>query len=515
MITLIFIFVCSIILVYLYHTRNFKYWESRGVKHEKPIIFFGNNVKGYLMQQSKTQSAAEMYWKYPKEKVVGFYRAAQPELIIRDPMIAKKIMVSDFANFIYRGFNPNRKVVEPLLNGLFSAEGDLWRMLRTRMTPAFTSAKLKAMFPLIIERAEKLQMRTLEAAKSGESMDSRELMARYTTDFIGACAFGLDSDSLSEEDSDFRKLGKKIFDAGIKDFFINLLKEMYPHAFGYLKYFKKIEDGARELVHEIKRARDFKPCGRNDFLDMMLDIENKGAVEFESVEKVSSDGIPERVEMSLTGDVFMAQIMVFFAAGFETSSNSTSMALHLLAYYPEEQRKVQEDIDKALAKHNNKLSYDSIRDMLYLEMAFKEAMRILPALGYVSRLCSRTYTFEDIDLTIDKEVKVVIPIQAYHMDPKYWDSPNEFRPERFLPENLEKIKDVYMPFGNGPRNCIGARLGLMQSLAGLAAILSKFTVKPAPESKRYPTVDPLSEIVQGVVGGLPLSFDERKTTYLN
>ncbi|XP_013186352.1 cytochrome P450 6B2 [Amyelois transitella] len=504
------LFLIFIAVVYLYNTRNFKYWEKKGVKHDKPVVLFGNNIKGYLMQQTKSQAAAEMYRKYPNEKVIGYYRSARPELIVKDPELIKKIMVTDFQHFFYRGFNPNRKAVEPVFHSLFAAEGDLWKMLRTRMTPAFTSAKLKGMFPLIIERAEKLQARTLEAAKAGKSLDSRELMARYTTDFIGACAFGLDSDSLNEEDSNFRKLGKKIFDAGFKDFIINLLKEMWPEAFKNLKYFAKIEDGARQLAYEVQKARNFQPSGRNDFLDMMMEIKGKGAVEFESIEKVLPNGDSEKVVMNFTDDIFMSQLLVFFAAGFETSSNSTSMTLHLLAYNPDEQKKVHEDIDKALAKHNNKLSYDAIRDMPYLEMAFKEAMRILPALGYVSRLCSRDYTFEELGLTIDKEVRVVIPIQALHMDPKYWDEPEEFKPERFLPENAEKTKDVYLPFGIGPRSCIGARLGLMQSLAGLAAILSKFEVKPAPESKRHPEIDPLSEIVQGVIGGLPLIFEERK-----
>ncbi|MDK0539469.1 cytochrome P450, partial [Clostridium perfringens] len=78
---------------------------------------------------------------------------------------------------------------EPMMQNLFFAEGDLWKLLRQRMTPAFTSGKLKAMFPLVVERAERLKTRALAAAADGKSLDARDLMARYTTDFIGACGF--------------------------------------------------------------------------------------------------------------------------------------------------------------------------------------------------------------------------------------------------------------------------------------------------------------------------------------
>lgn len=400
----------------------------------------------------------EMYWKYPNEKVVGFYRATTPELILRDPELIKKVMVTDFHSFFYRGFHPYRKVLEPMMQNLFVGEGDLWRMLRTRMTPAFTTAKLKAMFPLVIERAEKLQQRTLNAAASSTVLDARELMARYTTDFIGACAFGLDSDSLNDENSEFRSLGRKIFEGDVRMAATAFLKEVFPETFKSLKYFGRIEADAKQLLSELQKSRNYQPSGRSDFFDMMLEIKNKGAVEIESIEKVKADGTPEKVVLNFDEDIFLGQIMVFFAAGFETSANSTSMTLHLLAFHPEVQKKVQEDIDKAMMKYDNKICYDSIKEMTYLEMAYKEALRIFPPLGYVSRLCSRKYTFDDLGLTVDKEVKMMIPIQALHMDPKYWEDPEEFRPERFHPDNVHKVnKDIYIPFGLGPRNCIGER----------------------------------------------------------
>ncbi|XP_050350235.1 cytochrome P450 6B6-like isoform X1 [Nymphalis io] len=507
----LFLVAIVVVALYLYGTRNFKYWEQKKVKHDKPVPFFGNNTRNYFMQQSVCQAAVEMYWRYPTEKVVGFYRASRPELIIRDPEITKRILTTDFAMFYPRGLNMHRHEIEPLLRNLFFADGDLWRLLRQRMTPAFTSGKLKAMFPLIVERAERLQDWALNAISNGQEIDARDLMARYTTDFIGACGFGLDSDSLKEENSAFRKLGATIFQVGPKEVFVVVLKELFPNIFKKLKLLSRVEKGMYQLVNEVLRQRNYEPSGRNDFIDLLLECKKKGTIIGDSIEKIKPDGTPEIASVEMNEDLIVAQVFVFFAAGFETSSSATSFTLHELAHHPDIQNKVQEEIDRVLEKYDNKLSYDAIKEMHYLEWTFKEAMRIFPSLGFLIRECAHKYTFEDLDLTIDEGVRVIIPIQAMQNDSKYFDNPNEFRPERFDPNNFNvDNKYVYLPFGVGPRACIGERLGLMQSLAGLAAVLSRFTVRPAPSTLRHPIVNPTSGVVQTIKGGLPLLFRERK-----
>lgn len=440
--------------VYWYFTRTFDYWQKRGVKHDKPIWLFGNNFRGYTLQKSMTQIGAELYQKYPDEKVVGFFRSTLPELLIRDPKVIKEILTTDFNNFHYRGFIINKSVIEPMMRNLFFAEGDLWRLLRQRMTPAFTSGKLKAMFPLIVERAEKLQVRAEAAA--GKPLDARDLMARYTTDFIGACGFGLDADSLNEEDSEFRKLGAKIFEVTFKDAVKGIGKEMFPEAFKHVQYLDKIEGDVNALVENILRQRNYQPSGRNDFIDLMLECQKKGAMVAESLEKVKADGTPELATLELTQELIAAQVFVFFAAGFETSSSATSFTLHQLAYHPEVQKKVQEDIDRALAKHDNKLCYDAVKDMTYLDWSFREGMRMFPSLGFLFRECARKHSFKELNFTVDEGVRIMIPLQALHNDAAYFPEPEQFRPERFDPsESTADNKFVYLPFGDGPRACIG------------------------------------------------------------
>lgn len=450
--------VTLIILFYYYYTKNFDYWKKRGVKYEKPVILVGNYGRNFLMQQSRSLIIDEVYWKYPEEKVVGLFRASTPELVIRDPELVKKVLISDFYSFYRRGFNPYRHKIEPVMRNVFILEGDLWKMLRNKITPAFSSSKLKATFPLIVDRAEKLQERTYSLLKTNpsEPIDARDLMARYTIDFIGTVGFSLDADTLNDEESEFRKLGFDIFNLGFKDFVFNVLKEIFPALCQDLKMFGRVENRVLNLVKQIQDSRDNKPSGKNDFIDQLLEYKQKGPIEIESIEKVSEDGTPKRVTLEFDDILIAAQVFVFFAAGFETTSSTTSYTLHQLAFNPEKQLKVQREIDAVLAKHDNKLSYESIKEMTYLDWAFKEAMRLFPALGHLMRECTGKYTFSDINLTIDEDVRICVPVTALHMDPLYWDNPKEYRPERFHTDNFTATqKSVYFPFGEGPRGCIG------------------------------------------------------------
>lgn len=460
MLTVLALFILSICLYY-YGTRNFKYWEKRKVKHDRPIPFFGNSLQSYFLQKNSSQLAVEAYWKYSKERFVGFFRNNKPELIIRDPDLIKQVLLTDFLHFYPRGINTEKGAIEPLLRNLFFADGDTWRLLRTRMTPAFTSGKLKAMFPLIIERAERLQERAEIAVNTGHPVEVRDLIARYTTDFIGACGFGINTDSQSEDKSLFRKLGVDIFNLSAKQILIIIMKKLFPKTFKSVKLLGHIENDMLLIVNNILKQRNYQASGRNDFIDLLLELRQSGKMIGNSIEYVNDDGTPKIVEMELDDLLMAAQVFIFFAAGFETSSSASSFTLHQLAFHPEVQKKVHKNIDSVLARYNNKLCYDAIKEMDYLEMAFKESMRIFPAVGFLIRQCVRDYKIPDSDVTIGDGVGIIIPIQAIQNDEQYFDNPTEFRPERFLPEEVNKRhKCVYLPFGDGPRACIGKNISL-------------------------------------------------------
>lgn len=444
------------IVLYYFGTRNFNYWKKRGIKHDAPLPFVGNNLKQFMQRASMCMVATETYFKYPEERVVGFFRGTAPELVIRDPDIMKRILITDFNHFYARGFNPHKTVIEPLLKNIFFADGDLWRLLRQRFTPAFSTGKLKGMFPIITERAEKLQI-IAEEVSQRDFYDVRELMARYTTEFIGVCGFGINMDSLTDENSQFRWLGKRIFQRTPRDALNAALKLIFPDLCKHINFLApELETSMVHLVRSILEERNYKHAGKNDFIDLLLELRQKGKMIGESIEKKkNADGTAEIVELEITDLLLTAQVFVFFGAGFETSSTASSYTLHQLAFNPDCQIKVQEEIDRVLAKHDNKLTYEAVNDMKYLEMAFYEGMRMYPSVGYLVRMCSSpTYTIPELDLTIDEGVKVYIPIQAMHRDERFFQDPDKFDPERFR-DGTSHMNDYYLPFGEGPRACVG------------------------------------------------------------
>lgn len=183
----------------------------------------------------------------------------------------------------------------------------------------------------------------------------------------------------------------------------------------------------------------------------------------------------------LTVDEVMSQVFIFFFGGFDTSASVSSYVLYELAKNPEIQQKVQTEIDETFKKHNNEWTYDCFKDMRYLNQVFEEALRMYAPVPFLFRQCIRDYKVPESDLVIEKEMRILVNLYLLHRNPKYFPNPLKFDPDRFSPENREKILPyTYLPFGEGPRNCIGMRYGQLQSKIGLVSIFSKFNLQLAP-----------------------------------
>lgn len=169
-----------------------------------------------------------------------------------------------------------------------------------------------------------------------------------------------------------------------------------------------------------------------------------------------------------------ASVGLFNIAGNETTSATISFAMHELAHHPLVMAKVVKEIDEILAKHNNEITYDIMKEMIYLDLCIKETIRKYPALPALNRITTTDYTIPNTNLTLEKGTSVIISLMGLHRDEKYFPNPDEFDPERFLNENKRYDERGYLPFGDGPRNCIGLRMGHMVSKCGLIYLLSKF-----------------------------------------
>ena len=163
-----------------------------------------------------------------------------------------------------------------------------------------------------------------------------------------------------------------------------------------------------------------------------------------------------------------------------------SLCLYELSKNHEAQRKAQEEIDKVLATHQN-INYDMMMDLKYLECCIDETLRKYPPAPFLIRECSKSYKIPNTELMIAKGTPVIIPLFGLHRDSDIFDDPLKFIPERFenSPTGEGKSKGLfYAPFGDGPRVCIGQRMGKLTSKIGLFLLLSKFNFRCTDELKK-------------------------------
>ncbi|KAH1021164.1 hypothetical protein HUJ04_010712 [Dendroctonus ponderosae] len=207
-------------------------------------------------------------------------------------------------------------------------------------------------------------------------------------------------------------------------------------------------------------------------MHLLLQLKNQGSLS----DSQKIDAASEKSQGVITEEDIMAQCFVFFFAGFETSSTTMTFALLELAQHLDIQAKLRAEVDRVLAKHNGKFTYQSVAEMHYLEMVVNETLRKFPPVPIIPRICTQTYQIPNSNVVIEKGTSVEIPVWGIHMDPDYYPNPDIFDPERFTEENKTKRKEelTFLPFGAGPRLCIGLRFGMLQSKVGLATLIRHF-----------------------------------------
>lgn len=269
-----------------------------------------------------------------------------------DPEVVKSILTKNFHKFTDRGIYHNEKV-ENLSGHLFFIKGDKWRNLRVKLTPTFTSGKMKMMFNTITECAKPLLETVGKSSGEDRPIHIKELMGCFATDVIGSCAFGLDCNSFKEEEGTFRKYGKRVFQQTP----LRMLKVMTAIVFpdlamklGIAFIDKDVSVFFNEVVRETVEFREKNNYNRNDFMQLLINLKNS----------------EENGKEGLTIKELAAQAFAFFAAGFETSSSAITFGLYELSINHGIQKRVREEIWDVLKKHGGQITYDGLQEMKYL-----------------------------------------------------------------------------------------------------------------------------------------------------
>ncbi|XP_018315645.1 probable cytochrome P450 6a14 [Mycetomoellerius zeteki] len=460
-----------IFVLYQFFTSTFYFWKSCGIRGPRPIPGFGNLKDVLLGRITLGSYLMKLCNDYKNEPLIGIFAMRTPILVVKDPDLIKDIFIKDFSTFADRGFTTHEKA-EPLSQHLFNLEPKRWRPVRAKLSPIFTSHKLKEMFSLISECSNHLVEYVEKIVNKDEPIECFELMAKYTTDVIGSCAFGIEMNALSNENSEFRRIGRDVFHPSWSDLLRNKIKIFSPWLYDILGHIlpdTEITNFFMRLVIDSMDYREENNIIRHDFIDMLRDL------------KKYSDKMGD---IDFTDSLIVSQAFVFFVAGYETSSTTMANTLYELALNQKIQDRLREEIDEEYTKHDGNLTYDIIKKMNYLDKVFKEILRKHPPLLFLMRKSMSSYTFNGIKATIPKGQKVWIPIFALQHDPRVYPEPDIFNPERFNEEAVQNRHPMsFLSFGDGPRNCIGARFAVYQVKLGLIKMLRNYKVEPCEKTE--------------------------------
>ncbi|XP_066153403.1 probable cytochrome P450 6a23 [Euwallacea fornicatus] len=462
------------LLLVLYFKWHYSYWKRRGVAQLNPEFFYGDLRGVFTKTADIGNSFKDIYLKFKDRHLAfgGVFWGFQPVFVPVDLDLIKQIMVKDFNCFQDRGGYLHEK--DPLTVNLFRMEGEAWKNLRQKLSPTFTSSRMKFMFNTVYDKAELLRRAVQSHLRNGEgTLNVTDMSGRFTTDVIGSCAFGIECDSLNDPQCLFLTECKKINKPmALKQF----LEHNFPRKLlGYTGYksFPHVEEFFRTVVHDTMEYRQKHNVYRKDFMHFLLELRNK------------STSIKSEDQATLTDDEILAQCFIFLVAGFDTSATTMTCALYELARKQDIQDQMREEMREILKKHGGKMTYEGLKELELTEKVILETLRKYPILPSIPRVCTKAYKVPNSDVILEKGTALQIPIRGIHMDPEFYPNPDEFNPERFSKEEVAKRQDfTHLPFGDGPRVCIGARFALMQAKAGLTGFLSdtKFTLAEGDES---------------------------------
>ncbi|XP_066257307.1 probable cytochrome P450 6a13 [Euwallacea similis] len=440
------------------------YWQRKGLPIVKYDFFFGHEKDLITNKISIGDTSLNIYREikrlYPDTKHSGIYFFLRKIYLPLAPDLIKQILLKDFNYFLSHGTYHSPEDI--LSMNLFNLYGNDWRHLRVKLTPTFTSGKMKMMFDIFQDKTEGLiKSITPYLASNAGPVSIKEKLQRYTIEIISSCAFGMESKAMEEQDNDFATYGQKVTKSNVARF---LLKETMPWKLlaqlGFRDFGRDTYKFFIRLVKENIKFRESNNVQRKDLMQLLMQLKEKYHID-------SKEGLSEN-------DI-IAQCFLFFFAGFETSSTTMTFTLLLLAQHQDIQDKLRREIVEVLDKHQGKLSYEALMDMKYLEQVIHEALRLFPPVPILPRECTKDYQVPGTDMIVEKGTTVHVPIWGIHMDPIYYPNPEVFDPDRFSDENITKRPDfTFLPFGEGPRMCIGLRFGMLQTKLGITSLLRNF-----------------------------------------
>ncbi|WP_018689590.1 cytochrome P450 [Ahrensia kielensis] len=405
-------------------------------------------------------------------------------LIINHPELIKHVLVDNAKN--YQMARIRQLILKPILReGLLTAEGDTWKRSRKAMAPVFTPRHIHGFANMMRDRTQSF----LERYRNNLGIhDISHDMTELTFEILALTLF---SDEVVTEGVDFASdVDELLSTMGAVDP-LDLLKapEWLPR-FRRLRG-RKVLEKFRNVVRSTMDARREKIKSapdnvQNDFLTLLLNAEGPDGLSANEIED---------------------NLITFIGAGHETTARALGWTLYLLSKAPEERTIVEDEIRRVLS--GNPDPVDWLELMPKTRAVFEEAMRLYPPAPSINREAvePETFTFKSGEsVKIEKGTTALVMPWTLHRNRLLWENPNAFIPSRFWPENRDKIdKYQYLPFGAGPRICIGATFALQEAVIALALLLNEFWFDATPSLSPWP----VQKLTVQPQNGLPMQVSLR------
>ena len=295
-----------------------------------------------------------------------------------------------------------------------------------------------------------------------------DLFSQLTLDVILSTAFGIKTDIQTDPHNLIKKRAARVFSA----LWLVPYLRMFPFNYfirSVISFFRQemafFVAAASEIVEERKKSPTKR---RNDLLHLILAAHDEPAVQ--GVSRFSDDEVK-------------AQLITWLLAGYQTSSNTLAFTAYHLAMDADVQERLRCEVEIGVQTYRDLALYDLVNEIEYLDCVINESMRLCPPLHIFDRKCEETCEINE-RLTIPSGMDVIVPIYALHHDPEAWPDPEVYDPERFRgPAKDTRHPFQFLPFGAGPRNCIGMKYVMMEMKVALVRILRKFKFVRSPETQ--------------------------------
>jgi cytochrome P450 len=377
------------------------------------------------------------------------------QLLVSDPAGIKHVLLDNVANYPKTALDI-RILSTAFGDGLLTSDGDKWRAHRRVMSPSFDHRSIAAYVP-VITAAAAARVEAWDAMGENAEIDIAHDMVTLTLEVISRAMFSTDSDALQSRLDDTLRKGIAELSFGLE----HIAPVIGPFLMNRkLARVRANFEAVDAVMQKLIRGREKRAGAPKDLLDRLI---------------ATTDS---ETGFRMTDEEVRDEVIIIFLAGHETSALAATYVWYLLSLHPQEEAKLHAELDAELG--GRLPTFDDLDRLTYTRMVIEEAMRLYPpAPGLTGRVAREAD--EICGHRVGKGMEIAILPWVVHRHRTLWDDPDRFDPERFSPgRSAARPRFAYLPFGGGPRICIGAQLAMTEVTLLVATMAQRYRLKLVP-----------------------------------